>query len=107
MLTAHAEGEMATTRPFGVLPQQYRLGAGLSQEELAERAGLSRRGISDLERGARRLPHPATVRRLAEALNLGLAERATLLAGASAGTSPTSPMAAPADTGPHERSNLP
>jgi transcriptional regulator with XRE-family HTH domain len=57
---------MATSRPFGVLLQQCRLAAGLSQEELAERAGLSRRGISDLERGARRMPYAATVRRLAE-----------------------------------------
>jgi hypothetical protein len=32
----------------------------LSQEALAAQAGLSRRGISDLERGARRAPHPAT-----------------------------------------------
>jgi predicted ATPase/DNA-binding XRE family transcriptional regulator len=53
--------------------------AGLSQEELAERAGLSRRGISDLERGARRSPHPATLRRLVEALNLDQAQRAALL----------------------------
>src|SRR2546423_171720 len=65
---------------FGILLQQYRAAAGLSQEELAARAGLSRRGISDLERGERRLPHPATVRRLAEALNLDDAERARLLA---------------------------
>jgi transcriptional regulator with XRE-family HTH domain len=34
-----------------VLLLQHRLAAGLSQEELAKRAGLSRRGISDLERG--------------------------------------------------------
>jgi transcriptional regulator with XRE-family HTH domain len=82
MLAAEIEGElrMATRRPFGVLLQQYRLAAGLSQEELAERAGLSRRGISDLERGERRLPHPATVRRLANALNLDGPERAALLA---------------------------
>src|SRR5579859_1515483 len=63
---------------FGVL-LRYRLAAGLSQEELAERAGLSRRGLSDLERGARRTPYPATVRRLAEALGLAEADRAALL----------------------------
>src|SRR5947209_2906721 len=39
---------------FGALLQRHRLAAGLSQEELAERAGLSRRGISDLERRERR-----------------------------------------------------
>jgi hypothetical protein len=58
------------------------MGAGLSQEELAERAGLSQRGISDLERGRRRLPHPATVRRLAEALGVTQGERASLLGAA-------------------------
>ena len=65
---------------FAALLQRHRQAAGLSQEELAERAGLSRRGISDLERGVRRLPHPVTVRRLAAALHLRHAEQATLLA---------------------------
>jgi predicted ATPase/transcriptional regulator with XRE-family HTH domain len=59
--------------------------AGLSQEELAERAGLSRRGISDLERGMRRVPYPATVRRLAQALGLDEAERTTLHVAARSG----------------------
>jgi DNA-binding XRE family transcriptional regulator len=48
--------------PFGVLLYGHRVAAGLSQAELAERAGLSARAISDLERGARRLPYPTTVR---------------------------------------------
>lgn len=55
--------------------QGHRVAAGFSQKELAERAGLSRRGISDLERGERRSPHPATVRRLESALGLGLTNR--------------------------------
>src|SRR5690242_20215175 len=71
---------------FAALLQRYRALAGLSQEELAERAGLSRRGISDLERGARRSPRPDTVRRLADALQLGIAERAALLASAHGAT---------------------
>ena len=54
--------------------------AGLSQEELAARAGLSRRGISDLERGTRRTPYAETVRRLAEALDLDDLARAELQA---------------------------
>lgn len=66
--------------PFSDLLRRYRAAAGLSQEELAERAGLSRRGISDLERGERRSPHPATVRSLADALNVDEAARASLLA---------------------------
>src|SRR5690348_11624211 len=64
---------------FSMLLRAYRAVAGLSQEELAERAALSRRGISDLERGTRQFPHPATVRRLIDALNLGDSERAALL----------------------------
>ncbi len=70
---------------FGELLQRHRVAAGLSQEELAERAMLSRRGISDLERGERRMPHPATVRRLADALQLEGAERAGLVDAARAG----------------------
>ena len=66
--------------PFGDLLRRLRSAASLSQEELAERAGLSRRGISDLERGARRAPHPETVRLLANALGLADADRAALLA---------------------------
>jgi predicted ATPase/transcriptional regulator with XRE-family HTH domain len=64
---------------FAVVLQQYRAAAGLSQEELAERAGLSRRGISDLERGERRAPHLTTVRRLADGLGLTNAQRCQLL----------------------------
>src|SRR5262245_59513283 len=65
---------------LGVLLRRYRVSAGLSQAKLAERAMLSRRGVSDLERGTRRMPHPATVRQFADALNLDDAERAALLA---------------------------
>jgi transcriptional regulator with XRE-family HTH domain len=36
---------------FGVSLRHYRLAAGLTQDQLAERAGLRARGISDLERG--------------------------------------------------------
>jgi len=87
-------------RPFGVLLQRHRVAAGLSQEELAERAGLSRRGISDLERGTRRSPYPATVRRLAQALGLPDADRAVLQA---AGRRPGSLV----DSGAPSRPNLP
>ncbi len=66
--------------PFGALVQRYRVAAGLSQEALAERAGLSRRGIADLERGARRFPYGNTLRRLADALGLAEPETRTFLA---------------------------
>jgi predicted ATPase/DNA-binding XRE family transcriptional regulator len=65
---------------FGDLLRRHRGKAGLSQEALAERAGLSLRGLSDLERGARRAPYRDTVLRLAEALGLGEPERQELLA---------------------------
>src|SRR5690348_9060570 len=63
---------------FGEMLQHYRLAAGLTQEELAEQARLSARAISDLERGAKTRPHLATIRQLAEALQLSEEERAQL-----------------------------
>jgi transcriptional regulator with XRE-family HTH domain len=69
----------AESESFGALLYRYRLAAALSQEELAERAGLSARGISDLERGVRVHPHPATARRLAVALDLQPADNDRLL----------------------------
>ena len=62
--------------------RHYRVSAGLSQEALAERAGLSVRGISDLERGARTFPRLETVRMLADALELDERDRAVLLGAA-------------------------
>jgi predicted ATPase/DNA-binding XRE family transcriptional regulator len=67
---------------FGDLLRRLRSAAGLSQEALAERAGLSRNGISDLERGARQAPRLETVRMLADALALTDADRQALLAAA-------------------------
>jgi predicted ATPase/transcriptional regulator with XRE-family HTH domain len=64
--------------PFGALLRRYRESAGLSQEHLAERAGLTGQAIGILERGERRHPYPATVRRLADALDLSEEERAAL-----------------------------
>jgi DNA-binding XRE family transcriptional regulator len=40
--------------PFGRLLREFRVAANLSQESLAERAGVSSDGISVLERAARR-----------------------------------------------------
>src|SRR5207244_4108970 len=50
--------------------------AGLTQEELAERSGISARTVSDVERGLRAAVYPATAHRLAAAL--GLHEEARL-----------------------------
>jgi predicted ATPase/transcriptional regulator with XRE-family HTH domain len=70
------------SRVFGETLRRFRLAAGLSQEMLAERSGLSRNGVSDLERGARLAPRLETVRMLAGALELDAADRAVLLAAA-------------------------
>src|SRR4051794_13280914 len=64
---------------FADLLRQHRLAAGLTQEELAERAGTSARGVSDLERGARSHPHRETVRLLADALGLSGPARAAFV----------------------------
>jgi transcriptional regulator with XRE-family HTH domain len=64
--------------PFSMLLRHHRVVAGLSQEGLAERARMSARGISDLERGVRRTPHRGTVAQLAEALELAERDRAAL-----------------------------
>ena len=60
---------------FGELVRRYRRAADLTQEELAERATLSVRAISDLERGLKHRPHNDTVQLLADALGLTGAER--------------------------------
>jgi predicted ATPase/DNA-binding XRE family transcriptional regulator len=67
---------------FGLLLRQYRTDIGLTQEELAERAGLSARAISALERGARHAPYRNTVQRLVQALHLAEDDRAALEAAA-------------------------
>ncbi len=56
-----------------------RLSAGLTQEGLAERSGISARTISDVERGLRSKVYPTTARCLASALGLGEAERRVFL----------------------------
>ena len=56
--------------PFGLLLRRLRERSGLSQEQLAERAGISAKAVSALERGERQHPYPHTVRSLATALGL-------------------------------------
>ncbi len=82
---------------FAALLRRFRLSAHLTQEELAEQAGLSARGISDLERGVRTNPQPATMRRLAEALRLRADDRdAFFAAGRCLGVEPFQPAPLPA-----------
>jgi tetratricopeptide (TPR) repeat protein/transcriptional regulator with XRE-family HTH domain len=67
---------------FASLLRQHRLSANLSQEELAERAGLSAQAISMLERGVRSAPRTSTIESLAVALGLDGSQRRTLIAAA-------------------------
>jgi predicted ATPase/transcriptional regulator with XRE-family HTH domain len=75
---------MVTMEPsaFGSLLKRFRTAAGLTQEELAEKARLSTRAISDLERGVRRTPYRDTVQQLADALELSADDRGRLSAAA-------------------------
>jgi predicted ATPase/transcriptional regulator with XRE-family HTH domain len=62
--------------------RSWRLRAGLTQEALAERAGLAAGAVQALERGVRRAPYPHTLAALADALGLTPEERAALVAAA-------------------------
>ncbi|HKT04734.1 MAG TPA: helix-turn-helix transcriptional regulator, partial [Rugosimonospora sp.] len=55
---------------FGELLRGYRLSAGLTQRELAERAGVSVRALRDIEQGRVRRPQAPSVQRFADALPL-------------------------------------
>jgi predicted ATPase/DNA-binding XRE family transcriptional regulator len=74
--------EMVERTNFGALLKRYRLAAGLSQQALAEQAGLSERAVSDLERGVNRAPRFATLGLLADALALTPPQRGLLQAAA-------------------------
>ena len=73
---------MSGARPssFGAQLRHYREAAGLSQEDLAERAGLAAKAIGALERGERRRPYPRTVQMLADALQLDEPQRRQFIA---------------------------
>jgi transcriptional regulator with XRE-family HTH domain len=68
-----------TADSFGAQLRVIRMRAGLSQEALAERAGLGVATLRALEREARSRPHPGTVTRLADALELAAPDRVAWL----------------------------
>ena len=65
--TDRAPGRAPAPAAFGGVLRRERLAAGLTQEALAERAGLGVRTVQGLEEGEAR-PREATVRCLAQAL---------------------------------------
>ena len=77
---------------FAVVLRRLRESRSLTQEELAERAGLTAKAIGALERGERRRPYPHTVRSLADGLALDDDERPR--------SSPPSPAGMPCRAGP-------
>ncbi len=66
------------TLTFAAVLKRARRAAGLTQAELAERAGLSPEAISALERGVNRSPRRETVALLVDALGLDGVERVQL-----------------------------
>lgn len=80
-------GDMAQVEPggsprrlgFGPALRRRRAGAGLTQEELARRTGISARAIGDMERGRVARPQARTLRALAAALATDEAELRNLL----------------------------
>lgn len=79
---------------FAAAIRRFRLCAGLTQEALAERSGVSVSTIRGMETGRRRNPQLASVRQLAAALELRSAELDELLA-AAAGTAEPSTVPVP------------
>src|SRR5580700_6159756 len=76
------EGAAHPALSFAELLRQLRAEARLTQEDLAEAAGLSPRAISDLERGIHRTAHKDTARLLADALSLAEPARTLFVAAA-------------------------
>ncbi len=73
---------------FGDFLRFYRSRVPLTQEELADRTGLSMRAISDMERGRTLTPQSRTVQLLVRGLGLGGDEAADFAALARAGRMP-------------------
>src|SRR6185437_2431491 len=88
---------------LGDLLRQLRISADLTQEELAEAAGLSIRTISDMERGLTATARKDSVRLLANALGLSGAVRENFEAVARGRARP----APPAGTGAGATRTLP
>jgi predicted ATPase/transcriptional regulator with XRE-family HTH domain len=80
--------------------RDFRLAAELTQEELAERAGLSPRSISGLERGEGPFPRSSSVALLVRALGLEGADRAGFEA-LAVGLRPRRPASRTVSTGAH------
>ena len=72
---------------LGDLLRRHRIDSGLTQEELAERAEISARTVSDMERGLRNRVYRETARRLEDALDLDGPDRQAFERAARSGRS--------------------
>lgn len=84
---------------FAVLVRDHRRRLGLTQQELAERTGLSVRTIRNVEGGGA-TPHLRSARLLADAFGLRGAEERDFLAAVAAPPGPPPPRQLPAHPGP-------
>jgi transcriptional regulator with XRE-family HTH domain/tetratricopeptide (TPR) repeat protein len=100
----------------GLWLRAQRTAAGLTQEDLAERSGVSLRAIADLERGRTHRPYPSSVRALVRALGLPETAAAELVARYRAAGDVTATPAqgipeitepAAGETGPASRATVP
>ncbi|MCB0998195.1 MAG: AAA family ATPase [Acidimicrobiales bacterium] len=83
---------MPATETFGASLRRLRIAAGLTQERLAERSGISAAGVAALEAGRRNSPRLTTVGLLCDALGVDPAQRAALIATARGeGARPAAP----------------
>jgi transcriptional regulator with XRE-family HTH domain len=87
--------EVVTEHKLSVSLKKLRATAGLTREELADRAGISVRTVSDVERGLRTAVHGDTARRLSSALGLGEDDRARFEAVARGPVAAAPPAARP------------
>jgi tetratricopeptide (TPR) repeat protein len=83
---------------LGIDLRARRVAAGLSQEELAERSGLSPHTISNLERNRTRWPYRDTLQRLADGLGLRDEARAAFTAAAGLRRGRAAVVPVPAET---------
>src|SRR5437588_8790897 len=89
---------------FGDLVRGHRRRSGLSQEELAERAGISVRGLRKIESNQIDTPRPATVRLLADAFALTGDDRSRFTASAATDGPASAPERSALDRSAPDRS---
>jgi predicted ATPase/DNA-binding XRE family transcriptional regulator len=82
---------------LGPLLRRHRREAGLTQEELAERAGVSARTVSDVERGLRSGIYRDTAARIASALGMSPDDREAFEAAARRRNALTGPAGQPGE----------